>query len=139
MKRSFPSKKRKRICCVCGGLDAPYKFKCCGSFFCSVKCHKQHSEEQTCNKVIETVEVSHGEEIPREDFVVGEDEIQITEKELCAIGRDQTLMSMLQNEKLQRIIRNIDQSYNPAASLARRMNMDNDFMEVIDHISRCLE
>ncbi|CDI78620.1 hypothetical protein, conserved [Eimeria acervulina] len=36
--------RRKGICSVCGEGDGKYKFRCCGSRFCSTSCYKQHTE-----------------------------------------------------------------------------------------------
>ncbi|ORM40631.1 uncharacterized protein BXIN_2109 [Babesia sp. Xinjiang] len=108
-------------CIECSAAEAIYRYKCCGRNFCSVPCYKQHccTGEVPKARVHDTIGTSCS--VPMGNK---QDEVKLSDAQLTSLKSDRKLRSILANEALRKMLREVAASQDPPADMARYMQDD---------------
>ena len=126
-------------CIVCTNEEGKYKCRYCQGFYCSIKCYKEHIK--VCNEKNKIKEEKEEQEITNDiqPLNLDEDEdIILTEKELCNLKNNKNIMTKIKNKKLMKILKEIDSAKYKKRTLERYMDKDPDFKEFTTEILETL-
>ena len=123
-------------CIICNDENGKYKCQYCLSFYCSVKCYKEHNKICNENKKEKKEEKN---EINVQPLNLDEDEdIILSEKDLSCLKENKNIMSKIKNKKLRKILKEIDVAKYKKRTLEKYMENDPDFKEFTTDILKTL-
>ena len=125
-------------CIVCNTEEGKYKCRFCQSFYCSIKCYKEHNK--ICNEknmVKEEKEQESGNNVQPLNLDEDED-IILTEDKLSVLKSNKSIMTKIKNKKLMKILKEIDSAKYKKRTLGRYMENDPDFKEFTTEILNTL-
>ena len=115
-------------CIVCNSVEGKYKCRFCQSSYCSINCFKEHNK--VCNEKT-LVKVDKDEKILTNNIQplnLDEDEdIILSEKQLSVLKNNKSIMTKIKNQKLMKILKEIDSAKYKKRTLSRYMENDPDF------------
>ena len=125
-------------CIICNEENGKYKCQYCLSFYCSVKCYKEHNK--ICNEKNNKKEKKEeNNEVNIQPLNLDEDEdIILTEKDLACLKNNKSIMTKIKNKKLRKILKEIDTAKYKKRTLEKYMVNDPDFKEFTTDILKTL-
>ena len=132
--------KKDKLCIICNSNNSKYKCPKCNSFYCSILCFKNHKEKCVEEKKDDLNKKEQNEDnniVPPLNLDEDED-IILSEKELCALKANKSIMTKLRNKKLLKILKEIDSTKYKKRTLEKKMKNDPDFKEFTTEILETL-
>lgn len=131
--------KKGTLCQICKDCISKYKCPRCEILYCSVVCFKTHKELE-CLKVIKNVTTPKTEPIKRctELSVTDENNDTIPLEKLQLLEKSNTMVSLLKNPHLRRLLTDLDCS-TQKENLVSNLMKEPIFVEFADKCLECVQ
>lgn len=118
-------------CIVCKNENSKYKCPNCKSFYCSVKCFKEHKSkcEEADKSKYQINENNETDKINKPLNLDEDEDVILLEKKLNVLKTNKNIMTKIKNEKLMKILRQIDSAKYKKRTLEKIMEGDPEFKE----------
>ena len=124
-----------KICVICNTEKGKYKCKYCQSPYCSIKCYKEHNQKCIEKLVIKEDKEERNINDKNQPLNLDEDEdIILSEKQLSVLKDNKSIMTKIKNQKLMKILKEIDSAKYKKRTLSKYMENDPDFKEFTTEI-----
>lgn len=127
-------------CIVCDNWEGKYKCRYCQSLYCSIKCYKEHNlicNEKNCIKKENDNEKDNNNNTQPLNLDEDED-IILSEDQLASLKNNKSIMTIIKNKKLRKILKEIDSAKYKKRTLEKYMMNDPDFKEFTTEILNSL-